>query len=236
MLTVRPSLLRLTGRDRVLDLGCGAGRHTYQALRLGADVVAADLDDAALKDVYAMTKVMVAEAELPVGASASATVSDALQLPFADGSFERIVASEVLEHIPDDERALREIARVLAPGGTVAISVPRTWPEMVCWAFSKEYHSNVGGHVRIYRRSQLVRRARRAGFEVYATHHAHALHAPFWWMKCLVGVGNDDHPAVKAYHRLLVWDILKGPRLLRFSEGVLNPVLGKSVVLYLRKR
>lgn len=235
MLTVRFSLLGVGHGDKLLDLGCGAGRHTFQALRSGSRVVAADLDDAALKDVLAMTRTMVLGNEVPDQASASATVADALNLPFDDSTFDRIVAAEVLEHIRLDETAMAEMYRVLRPGGTVAVSVPRTWPELVCWAFSSEYHSNVGGHVRIYRRSQLVGRLRRAGFELYATHHAHALHSIFWWLKCLVGVRNDEAPLVKAYHRLLVWDILKGPRPLRLLETVLNPWLGKSTVLYLKK-
>jgi len=48
-------------------------------------------------------------------------------------------------------------------------------------------------------------------------------------------VTNDDHPAVKAYHRLLVWDIMKKPLATRLAERALNPLIGKSLVLYLRK-
>ena len=63
----------------------------------------------------------------------------------------------------------------------------------------------------------------------------HALHAPYWWLKCLVGPTNDTHPAVRAYHRLLVWDIAEAPALTRTTERLLNPVLGKSVVVYSRR-
>ena len=75
--------------------------------------------------------------------------------PFADGTFDRVIASEVLEHIPDDVAAMRELARVLKPGGTMAVTVPRCVPEAVNWALSDEYHDTPGGHVRIYRRSTL---------------------------------------------------------------------------------
>ena len=61
---------------------------------------------------------------------------DALRLPFADGTFDRVIASEVLEHIPDDAPAMAELARVLRPGGTMAVTVPRCGPEVVNWALS----------------------------------------------------------------------------------------------------
>jgi len=67
------------------------------------------------------------------------------------------------------------------------------------------------------------------------THFAHGLHAPFWWLKCAVGVDNPDHRAVAAYHKLLVWDMMRQPALTRTAESLLNPVVGKSVALYFEK-
>ena len=74
------------------------------------------------------------------------------------------------------------------------------------------------------------------GFEGKA--YAHGLHAPYWWIKCAVGVDNDQNPLVKAYHQVLVWDIMRTPRVstvTRLAERALNPLIGKSMVLYLRK-
>ena len=227
MLTLDFERLGVQPGERVLDLGCGAGRHSFEARRLGAHVVAVDLDDAVLKDVNEMMK--------DDGAPAACVVGDALRLPFADGSFDRIIASEVFEHIPEDSAAMSEIERVLRPGGTLSVTVPRYWPEGVCWLLSKEYHSNVGGHVRIYRRGQLSRRLHRAGLTGYAAHHAHALHVPYWWLKCLVGVRHDDARLPRLYHRFLVWDIENGKRWVRSVERALDPVMGKSLVLYLEK-
>jgi hypothetical protein len=61
------------------------------------------------------------------------------------------------------------------------------------------------------------------------------LHSPYWWLRCVVGPSKDDHPAVAAYHRLLAWDIIKAPKVTRYTERVLNPLIGKSLVLYLHK-
>jgi hypothetical protein len=105
----------------------------------------------------------------------------------------------------------------------------------VNWSLSDEYHNVPGGHVRIYRRSQLVERLEGTGMRATGHHHAHGLHAPYWWLKCLVGTTNDSNRAVAAYHRLLVWDIEKGPKTTRLTERVLNPLVGKSLVVYLVK-
>ena len=155
-------------------------------------------------------------------------------LPFPNGSFDRVIAAEVLEHIFDDNGAIAEIVRVTKPGGLVAVTVPRLGPERVCWLLSSEYHEVEGGHVRIYHGDQLLASLVRAGLEPIGQHHAHALHSPYWWLKCAVGVTREN-AATRAYHRLLVWDMMKRPLLTTTAEKVLNPVIGKSLVLYLRK-
>jgi SAM-dependent methyltransferase len=221
--------------DRVLDVGCGGGRHAFEAFRRGAEVVAVDLSAEELPGVRGMLRAMRAEGEAPPGARGHAVRGDTLHLPFPDASFSRVIASEVLEHVPDDAGAMREIARVLRPGGLVAATVPRWWPERVCWALSESYHRVEGGHLRIYSRRALAWRLRRAGLDPMGSHHAHALHSPYWWLKCVVGVDREDHPAVKAYHRVLTWDIERRPWPTLAVERALNPVLGKSLVVYLRK-
>ena len=219
----------------MLDLGCGAGRHAFEALRRGAQVVALDTDEGELRQVSAMFAAMREAGEVPAAASARAVAGDATAMPFPDGCFDRVIAAEVLEHIPADQAAMDEIARVLRPGGLAAVTVPSWLPERVCWRLSDDYHNTPGGHVRIYTRPELEAKLRAAGFEVGGHHHAHGLHSPYWWLKCAVGVGDDDHPLARTYHRLLVWDIMKRPAATRVAERALNPLIGKSLVLYARK-
>jgi ubiquinone/menaquinone biosynthesis C-methylase UbiE len=172
---------------------------------------------------------------VPDGAEADVKEGDALSLPFADGEFDRIVAAEVLEHIPADIQAIHELVRVLRPGGTLAVSVPRWFPEVVNWKLSSDYHEVPGGHIRIYTDKELVDKVTRAGLVHTGKDYAHGLHSPYWWIKCAVGVRNDDHPLAKAYHKLLVWEIMKNPRALRLAGKVLDPLIGKSMVLYFSK-
>jgi SAM-dependent methyltransferase len=229
-------------------MGCGAGRHAFEMYRRGADVVAFDQDADELAGVLEIFGAMKENGEVPDGAEADIKEGDALALPFADGEFDRVVASEVLEHIHDDVTAITELIRVLRPGGTMAITVPRWLPEVVNWRLSPDYHNSAGGHIRIYTDHELIDKVTKGGrpndgtpgdamvFEGKA--HAHGLHAPYWWLKCAVGVENDDHPAVKAYHQVLVWDIMRTrgwSTLTRGAERVLNPLIGKSMVLYFRK-
>jgi SAM-dependent methyltransferase len=232
VLTVDFGRFPIRSGDRVLDLGCGGGRHAFEVYRRGGRVVAFDLDPGELTPVRGMFGAMAAEGEAPAGSGADTTAGDATRMPFGDDAFDRVIAAEVLEHVPDDQRAMRELARVLRPGGLAAITVPTFLPERVCWALSREYHEVPGGHVRIYTRVELEAKLRRAGLEPRWHHHAHGLHSPYWWLKCAVGVGKDDHPLAAAYHRMLVWDIMKRPALTRVTERALNPVIGKSLVVY----
>jgi SAM-dependent methyltransferase len=236
MLTAQYERLGLQPKDKVLDLGCGFGRHAFEAARRGASVVALDAGSDEVQGVAATFAAMVEAGELPADTlHAHVVQGDALQLPFPDASFDRVICSEVLEHIPEDIAAMGELSRVLRRGGTMAITVPRFGPELVNWALSDEYHNVPGGHIRIYRRSVLEERLTSTGMVVTGHHFAHGLHSPYWWLKCLVGTTNDEHRLVKLYHRLLVWDIMKKPRSTRYAERVLSPLMGKSLVVYLRK-
>ena len=235
MLTVDFDRLGVQPGERVLDMGCGAGRHAFEMYRRGADVIAFDQDADELAGVAELFAAMREQGEVPAGAEADVKEGDALALPFPDGEFDRIVAAEVLEHIPADIQALDELVRVLRPGGTIALTVPRWLPEAICWQLSEDYHNTPGGHIRIYTDKELVTKAANAGLAYEGRDYAHGLHAPYWWLKCAVGVKNDDHPLVRGYHKLLVWDIMKKPRTTQVAEKVLNPLIGKSLVLYFRK-
>ncbi|HTY32444.1 class I SAM-dependent methyltransferase [Mycobacterium sp.] len=235
MLTVEFDRLGIGPSTKVIDVGCGAGRHAFEAYRRGADVVAFDRDASELRSVDTILRAMAETGEAPAAASAKVVLGDALSLPYADETFDCVIASEILEHIPRDDAAIAELVRVLKVGGTLAVSVPRWLPERVCWLLSDEYHANEGGHVRIYRASELRDKIAGVGMELTHSHHAHALHAPFWWLKCAVGVSNSEHRAVAAYHRLLAWDLMRRPRATQLAESLLNPLVGKSVAMYFTK-
>ena len=239
MLTVDYGRLEVRSGERLLDLGCGFGRHSYEALKRGAEVVACDLARPEVEQVRDLARLLVAEGEVDESVMAAPVQGNAVDLPFDDESFDRVIASEVLEHIDDDESALAELARVLRPGGRLAVTIPSWLAETGCWKLSSDYHAPAvpGGHVRIYRLREVRRKLSAAGLQPGRWHRAHALHTPYWWLRCAVGPNRDvgEHRLVGAYHRLLEWDIIQQPTVTAAAERLLNPLLGKSLVVYADK-
>lgn len=236
MLTVDLDLFGIEPGQHVLDMGCGGGRHAFAVLRRGARVVAFDASRDELDGVRTMAAAMAAAGEVPAGGELLCVEGDALALPFDDASFDRIIAAEVLEHIPDDRGAIAELVRVLAPGGRIAVTVPSRFPERVNWLLDSDYHDTPGGHVRVYAKTELEERLRDAGLDVRGSRRAHALHSPYWWIRCAGGVKRDDRWLARRYHDVLVKQIMQDPPLLRRIDDTLNPLLGKSLILYAVKR
>lgn len=169
------------------------------------------------------------------GGSWLTSKADVTKLPFGDEAFDLVICSEVLEHIPDNHAAVAELVRVLKPGKDLIVSVPRYWPERICWALSRAYHNEPGGHIRIYKKKPLMHMLEAAGTRCWSIRYKHALHSPYWWLKCLVGHKNDASVLVKCYKTFLEWDIIEKPPLTRALDKMLNPFIAKSIVLYLKK-
>lgn len=161
--------------------------------------------------------------------------ADGTQLPLANDSIDIIICSEVLEHIPNYNEMLAEINRVLKPGGTLAVSVPRAWPERICWWLSQAYHQVEGGHVRIFSAHKLAQEIKQQGFVQQKRYFVHALHSPYWWLRCLFWRWGENTWPCRWYHKILIWDLMKKPWLTRSLEALLNPVMGKSVAWHFVK-
>lgn len=219
--------------DFVLDLGCGEGRHIIHAyLAADAICVGADLNLQDLKTTR--TRFLPFKRETHDGFYLQQV--NALRLPYADASFNKIICSEVLEHIEEYQQVLDEIYRLLKPGGLLAISVPRYWPEKICWWLSEAYHQVEGGHLRIFKARQLRQQIEERGVCFYKRHWAHALHVPYWWLQCLFWQSRERSVLIRLYHKLLVWDLMKKPFITTWIEKLFNPLMGKSVVLYFIKK
>ncbi len=239
MLTINFKDFPVHDGDIVLDLGCGEGRHvinTYlqaNVLALGVDLSFPDLTTAQLRFAPFAQE---STADSPKNCKRFyLQQANATALPFDDNTIDKIICSEVLEHIEKYQEVLREIHRVLKPNGTLAISVPRDWPEKFCWWLIAAYHENEGGHIRIFDADKLRADIEALDFIFTTRHWAHALHVPYWWLKCLWWKSQDKSCIIKQYHRLLVWDLMCRPWFTQTLEKWLNPIMGKSVVMYFKK-
>tara|TARA_B110001454_G_scaffold23990_1_gene23514 strand:+ start:467 stop:1183 length:717 start_codon:yes stop_codon:yes gene_type:complete len=234
MQTIRFNKLEISEGSSVLDMGCGEGRHTIglfvekQINAFGFDLSLDDLN--------------IARSRLDDFSTQSSSnsvcvfgVSDINNMPFKDGSYDSVICSEVLEHVPAPEESIKELIRVLKPGGVLALSVPRFLPEWICWQLSEGYQQMPGGHVRIFKHKTLKQLATNEGMSYQGFHWAHGLHSPYWWLQCLFWNNRDSSYLIKLYHKFLVWDLMKKPIFTRIVEFILQPLIGKSLVMYFKK-
>ena len=184
-LSIRPELLPGGAAARVLDVGCGDGRHILEAARRGCFAVGLDYDASALRD--ARRRIGAHRVDLIAG--------DATRLPFRDGAFDAVICTETLEHLPDDAGAIGEIARVLRAGGTLLGAVPSHFTELLFWRLSHGYWHTPGGHVRIYRPRVLSSRLRRAGLRVVDVRYVHFIDSIVWLRFCLTDFLRPSKPA-----------------------------------------
>lgn len=231
LLTVDLERLRVRPGEKVLDAGCGEGRHCFGALERGAHVVGLDLDRAALAVNVDSLRRRAAEC----GRLGALVHGNAFQLPFADAAFDKVICSEVMEHVHDYRAAARELARVTKPGGFLAITIPTATSENLYLRVGDDYFESPGGHIRIFRPRQLALGLAEAGLATIGVGFAHALHTPYWVLRSIAGLPHaDDNALVQLYRRFLL--LATQSRFLTRLEGVLNYCFPKSLILYAEKR
>jgi 2-polyprenyl-3-methyl-5-hydroxy-6-metoxy-1,4-benzoquinol methylase len=234
MLTIDYDLMGIKDGERVLDVGCGEGRHSWEACKLNDCLVCAlDIEEVNLKK--ALYTLHLLEQQGETRGKWLLLKGDITSLPFKDGSFDKIICSEVLEHIPDDIQGIRELVRVLKDNGILAVSVPSYLTETICWKLSRDYHNKPGGHIRIYKSSEIISKLQRNNLDIYAVSHKHALHSFYWISRCLFGVNNEKALVPSLYYKFLVWDINNERLPTRLLDSFFNNFFSKSLVLYARK-
>jgi SAM-dependent methyltransferase len=146
------------GELNILDWGCGKGHITYLLQREGFVVTACDRYNDSDDSAFGQSAPIIAELDIPV-----VPLQDDVQLPFESASFDCVTSFGVLEHVPRDSDSLREIRRVLRPGGVFYVTFlpyPSSWTQAVARARGDGYHD------RLYWRRRLRALAATAGFTV----------------------------------------------------------------------
>ena len=202
MLTFNFKKHELNQKGIMLDVGCGEGRHIFGIMQdyplmkcIGLDMDKESLEKA--EEGYEYFK-SISEA------GAQFLKGSAYSLPFPDESIDLIVCSEVLEHLHEYNDAVKEIHRVLKPGGKFYASVPASWPEKICWKLSKEYQNQPGGHLRIFSQSKLISEIKESGFKFLSSEKFHSIHSPYWWLRCFFWGTQDKNFLVNLYKLSLI--------------------------------
>ncbi len=233
MLTFNLKKYDLKNDGVLLDVGCGEGRHIFGVMQDYPlmKCIGIDMDHESIKiaeEGYDYFKsISHAGAEFLKGS--------AYNIPFPDNFFDLVICSEVLEHLHEYNDAVKEMHRVLKPGGKLYASVPASWPEKICWNLSKDYQNQPGGHLRIFDQKGLVSEIQEEGFIFLSSERFHAIHSPYWWLRCFFWNSQDSNFIVKLYKKILERHILKKPLLIDIIDKLLNPILGKSFSMYFEK-
>jgi SAM-dependent methyltransferase len=119
-------------------------------------VVGLDLDRASLHKAAGALRFRGAE----LGRLGAMLQGDAFHLPFRDATFDKVICSEVMEHVHDFTGAARELARVLKPGGLAAVTIPTATSEHLYLHVGDDYFESPGGHIRVFRPRQLAQGSR----------------------------------------------------------------------------
>ena len=235
MLTFNFNKVKLDNENGImLDLGCGEGRHIFGAMQKFPNLQCVGLDP----HLESLDKSLEG-LELFESLSNKTTTflsGSAYSLPFGDSTFDLVVCSEVLEHLHEYRDAISEINRVLKPGGKFLASVPAEFPEKICWALSTEYQNQPGGHLRIFKRKNLINDVSQRGFNFIQSERFHSVHSAYWWLRCFFWKSQETNILVGWYKKFLEIHILQKPKWIDFLDKSLNPILGKSIALYFEKK
>lgn len=234
MLTFDFNRININPEGTMLDLGCGEGRHIFGLMEKFPDLKCIGLDphieslDKAFEGLKFLESISNTKTNFLSGSAYS--------LPFSDDSFDLVVCSEVLEHLHDYKDAIKEINRVLKPGGQFLASVPAEFPEKICWLLSEAYQNQPGGHLRIFKKNELIEEVAEHNFSFESSQRFHSIHSAYWWLRCLFWKSQESNIFIKGYKKILEIHILKKPFFLDLIDKIFNPILGKSIAFYFVKK
>jgi ubiquinone/menaquinone biosynthesis C-methylase UbiE len=234
MLTFDFNRININPEGTMLDLGCGEGRHIFGLMEKFPDLKCIGLDphieslDKAFEGLKFLESISNTKTNFLSGSAYS--------LPFSDDSFDLVVCSEVLEHLHDYKDAIKEINRVLKPGGQFLASVPAEFPEKICWLLSEAYQNQPGGHLRIFKKNELIKEVAEHNFSFESSQRFHSIHSAYWWLRCLFWKSQESNIIIKGYKKILERHILKKPFFLDLIDKIFNPILGKSIAFYFIKK
>ncbi len=201
--------LSLLGKENVLEIGCGRGFYLKTLVDNFTNLKITGID---LNERY-----LLAAKKFINNSRVKLLRADAIKLPFKNNTFDRIIASEILEHIPDDQKAIEEMFRVLVPGGIILITVPhKNYPffwDPLNWVLEKLFKKHVAStiwwlagiwadHVRLYEEKELTQKLENQKFKIEKVYKTTHFCFPFAHL-LLYGIGKNlvEKNWFKAFNR-----------------------------------
>lgn len=186
----------------VLDAGCGSGSLLYKLSKSGCTVYGIE------QSMEYVDAIVRTSGELDSLKNTQVKHGSVTDIPFRDNMFNLVVSGDVLEHVKDDEKAVREFHRVLRKGGVCAVSVPAI---QSLWDFSDEW----AGHLRRYSKEGISGLFERNGFVVddvrfwgfpFVLLYHRFIYLPYVRKKISGGVQHDsERPPDAGRHKFLAW-------------------------------
>ena len=205
--------LKIGRNAGVLDIGTGTGSNLRMLREQGyRNVAGIDLNPLAVR--YCLAK-----------GFASVLAGDATSLPFADGQFDLVLATDTIEHIDDDRKALQEIHRILVPGGYAMIVVP---------AFESLWglQDIVAHHKRRYRTGDLTEKIKSSGFEIQQVYYFnYLLFVPIWFARQVIKILRIKRASEAEFNSTILNQVLFWTFALDVGTApVIRPPFGVSIL------
>jgi SAM-dependent methyltransferase len=222
----------VSSEDTLVDVGCGSGAPCVEAGKLGAAVIAVDIDPQAVR--------LLREKMASVPArSFQALVSDSNPLPLDDGVATVVIATEVMEHVDDPRGFLSELVRIGKPGAHYFISVPDPVSEELMRIVSSPSYFQKPGHRRIFQHGQLDRLVKLSGLRAYDKLSSGFYWSMWWTLRNSVGSDHPPDSRLPPPNIVADWENIwkalaataNGPQLMK----ALDQIIPKSQVIMAQK-
>lgn len=224
-------ILSLKTGGKALDIGCSYGDQAMKIAKQGIRVYGIDSS----KDYIKKFKQSAKKNNL----DCTPVLGDATRLPFDSNFFDAVIATEVLEHIPNFKKAIKESYRVLKPGGYACIAVPTGLSENI-FKFLHPFWQEDSGHVNFFLKRKITRILEEIGFRIEKIEKQNFEWALFWLIHSFLKTRFDDTGTPKEnelisekYFRL--WDYLRKFRVSNLVLWIGNMIFPKSYYIYVRK-
>lgn len=228
---IKVNLLGIRRSNKVLDIGCSYGEQAFMIARQGFKVKGIDLSIKSIKKFNELARKEKLDCKGLVG--------NIEKMPFRNNCFDAIVATEVFEHIPNPETAVKECFRILKKKGRICVSVPTSLSEKVFAYLHTDWVKN-SGHVNIFSEREILDLLTKSGFKVLKLEKQNFEWSVFWLIHSFfntdfddTGLPKENHIISKIYFK--IWNYLYKLRVGKYLMLTGNKIFPKSIYIYLVK-